>query len=215
MTPWALFLTSFIVALTGALMPGPVLAVTIRDSARRGAAVGPLIILGHGILEIGLIAALMAGLSEAFRAPIFLAVTGVVGGVVLIWMAVAGLLKSNRDLDLGEITAPDVPRRKARTVIDGILTSLSNPYWFIWWATIGLVYLGRANRYGWFGVGSFYSGHILADLAWYSAISIAVAKGRRFIKPVAYRWLLKVCSLFLGGLGVYFICSGISFWMGG
>ena len=119
-------------------------------------------------------------------------------------------VKSGRDLDLGKMTDPGAPRRKVRTVIDGILTSLSNPYWFIWWATIGLVYLGRASRYGWFGVGSFYSGHILADLAWYALISGAVSKGRRFLNDRLYRGVIGVCAGFLVVFAGYFVYSGVN-----
>ena len=58
-----IFSTSFMIALSGALMPGPVLTVTVSESTRRGALAGPLMMLGHGILELALIMALFAGLA--------------------------------------------------------------------------------------------------------------------------------------------------------
>ena len=63
-------------------------------------------------------------------------------------------------------------------VLAGILLSLANPYWFIWWATIGIGYILFSFQYGIAGIIAFYSGHILADLAWYSMISFGIAKGR-------------------------------------
>jgi threonine/homoserine/homoserine lactone efflux protein len=44
-----LFVTSFIVALSGAVMPGPLLTVTISETSRRGLMTGPLLIVGHAV----------------------------------------------------------------------------------------------------------------------------------------------------------------------
>ena len=42
---FGIFATSFVIALSGALMPGPVLTVTISESTKRGFWAGPLIIV--------------------------------------------------------------------------------------------------------------------------------------------------------------------------
>ncbi len=52
--------SSFVVALSGALMPGPLLTVTVGEATRRGFWAGPLIILGHGLLELTLVLLLLA-----------------------------------------------------------------------------------------------------------------------------------------------------------
>ena len=56
-----LFFSSFVVALSGALMPGPLLAVTLGNSPHYGWKFGPLAILGHGILELGLVSLVFLG----------------------------------------------------------------------------------------------------------------------------------------------------------
>jgi len=213
MTLWALFSTSFLVALSGALMPGPVLALTISEATRKGTIAGPLIILGHAILEIGLIAVLLLGLSPLFQSPVFLAVIGILGGGALIWMGLSGWMQS-RSPAASAAAVPEAAGRKRVTVLLGIATSLTNPYWFIWWATIGLAYLGRASSSGAAGVAAFYSGHILADLSWYSLVSSAAARGRGSFHPAFLPWLLRGCSIFLIGLGIYFIRGGVIFWIG-
>ncbi|MBN1636251.1 MAG: LysE family transporter, partial [Deltaproteobacteria bacterium] len=58
-----IFGSSFVIALSGAMVPGPLLTVTISESARRGAMTGPLLIVGHGILELLLLIAIMMGLA--------------------------------------------------------------------------------------------------------------------------------------------------------
>ena len=82
-----IFSSSFVLALSGALMPGPVLTVTISESARRGAIVGPLIILGHGMLELLLVLALLAGLAPLLTRSEVFAFISLSGGGILLWMS--------------------------------------------------------------------------------------------------------------------------------
>jgi threonine/homoserine/homoserine lactone efflux protein len=95
----------------------------------------------------------------------------------------------------------------ARMAPAGTLRSRSAPSEG-WWATIGLNHASRALAHGVVGLGSFYVGHISADLVWYSAVSAAVASGRRICPPVVYRILFILCGVALIGLGAYFMGDG-------
>ena len=99
-------------------------------------------------------------------------------------------------------------RPRPHPVAAGIVVSLANPYWTIWWATIGLNYAALALKSGWPGIASFYAGHILADLVWYSIIAAAVASGRKICPRPVYIALIAICGVVLVGLGVYFGISG-------
>jgi len=193
-------------------MPGPLLAVTISQSVRRGFWAGPQLILGHGILELALIAALGAGLSGLIDNKLVPAVVGMAGGTILLAM---GSLTIRRVWQ--KITLPAAASGTGRSrvlVLSGILVSLSNPYWLIWWITIGMTYLLWSLNLGIAGVASFFSGHILADLAWYALVAFVVATGRRVMNDTVYRMVLLVCGLALIALGVYFITSGARFFAG-
>jgi len=104
--------------------------------------------------------------------------------------------------------------RDRKTVLSGVLGSISNPYWFIWWITLGTVYLLWALSLGIAGVASFFTGHILADLSWYALVAFVVATGRKVINDAVYRGLLVFCGLALLALGGYFIASGVTFLAG-
>jgi threonine/homoserine/homoserine lactone efflux protein len=99
-------------------------------------------------------------------------------------------------------------------VVAGVLVSISNPYWILWWATVGVSYVALALRQGPLGLGSFYVGHILADLSWYSLVAFVITAGRSLLSQPVYRGLLLVCGLFLIALSVYFIYSGFNFLRG-
>ena len=93
----------------------------------------------------------------------------------------------------------------------GVLMSAANPYFLIWWLTIGLGYILFSAKYGMVGVVLFYLGHILADFAWYSLVSAAVAQGRHFLSDRVYCGFLAGFGLFLFGFGGYFGIQGVRF----
>jgi hypothetical protein len=62
-------------------------------------------------------------------------------------------------------------------------------------------------------VSLFYLGHILADFAWYSMVSGAVAQGRRFLSDGLYRGFLVGCGVFLVGFAGYFGLQGMKFFL--
>jgi threonine/homoserine/homoserine lactone efflux protein len=227
-------LTSFLVGLSGAMMPGPVLTITIGETVARlrpvgsihhggssgdpssgppggaqllrGALVGPLIVLGHGILEVCLVIAVVLGMGQFLVRDSVVGWIGIVGGAVLIWMA-SGMFRSLRGLSLR--TATDSGERRRHPVLAGILTSLANPYWAVWWATIGLGYIALSLKLGTVGLVAFYCGHILSDLAWYGAISLSLVLGHRLLTDRAYRGLVAACAVFLCGFGLYFGFAGV------
>jgi len=200
-----LFVTSFIVALSGAVMPGPLLTVTISESPRRGMMTGPLLIVGHAVLELALVLALLMGLAPVLKMkPVFI-VIALAGSAVLLWMGV-GMLKS---LPTMVLTRAGDNTESSNLILSGILMSLANPYWSIWWATIGLGYILHSMDAGVMGVAAFFSGHILGDLFWYAAVSAAVWKGRKLLSDRSYRILIGTCALFLIAFSFLFALSGV------
>jgi len=200
----AIFSSSFLIALSGALMPGPLLTVTVSESPRRGAITGPLMILGHGILEFGLVIALLLGLAPFLKQDGVFVFIALVGGAILIWMAVS-MFRSLPDLCLDFDASPGKPRN---LILSGIILSLANPYWTIWWASIGLGYIMSSAKLGISGISAFFAGHILADFIWYGFISYSVSKGKRFFSNTLYRGLIGVCASFLLVFACYFLYSG-------
>jgi threonine/homoserine/homoserine lactone efflux protein len=201
--------TSFIVALSGALMPGPLLTVTVGEAARRGFWAGPLIIVGHALLELALVLLLLVGLGAWLHRPLILGTVGVVGAALLGWMGFS-LLKASRHSHL-KFDPQD--GSGLHPVLAGVLMSVANPYWLIWWLTIGLGYVMFSAKYGLLGVGLFFAGHILADFAWYSLVAGAVAQGRRFLSDHLYRGFLAACGLLLFVFGGYFGIQGVKFFL--
>ena len=189
------------IAFSGAMMPGTLLTVTISESTRRGPLAGPLLILGHAILEIALIAALLLGLAPLFTKEWFFIAIALAGGGILLWMGY-GMFRALPSLSL---TLEAEEEQRGNLVLTGILMSVANPYWIIWWATIGLGYIFHSTKYGWWGLLFFFVGHILADLVWYTMISTAVGKGRSFFSDRMYKGLIGSCAAFLVCFACYLL----------
>ena len=201
-----IFVSSFVIALSGALMPGPLLTAAISESSQRGFITGPLMIAGHAILELALVFALLLGLAPFLQQPAVFVATALIGSAILFWMAF-GMFRSLPSLHL---SWDSDQKRRNHPVANGILLSLANPYWIIWWATIGLGYILYSWQFGLVGVAFFFAGHILADFVWYSLVTATVAGGRRFLTDRLYRGLIAVCAIFLVVFAGYFVYAGLT-----
>lgn len=202
MSLFLIAISSFIIALSGALVPGPLFSITVAESAKRGALAGPLIIIGHGLLELSLVTLIILGVTPFLAAHSTRLIITTAGGIVLIYMGYR-LIKDARSARL--LISAEGRQGGIHPVLSGIIGSVSNPYWIIWWVTIGLGYLVSSLKFGISGVFVFFAGHIMADLGWYSLISLAVAKGKKMIGDRGYRFLLYSCGIFLMFFGVWFL----------
>jgi threonine/homoserine/homoserine lactone efflux protein len=201
----ALFATSFVIALSGAMMPGPVLAMVVSETPRRGPLTGTKMMIGHFFLEALLVAGLTAGLASILDNRLVIGIIALAGGAMLVWMG-QSLLRSSRHLTL---VVEAGAARGINLVVAGITTSLSNPYWLLWWLTIGVGYVAMGLEHGLPGILAFFAGHIAADFAWYTFVSAGLTVGRRFLSDRLYRGLVAVCGLALLYFGAAFVSSGI------
>ncbi len=215
---WLIFSFSFIVALTGAMSPGPLLTYTIIKSAktkRRGYLMGLWIITGHAILEMGIIILLLFGFSFVLKNMTVVRIIGVSGGLILILFGASII----RDILNGKISTDFLNSRAEpnenpggiehkgieNPVIGGIMVSMSNPYWWVWWATIGFAFMIQFNISfkKWPKLLAFFLGHEAGDLIWYLLISTLAFFGLRHLNQKAYHGILMFCALFMVLFGVY------------
>lgn len=198
--------TSFVMGFSGAVVPGPMFVATVLWSTKKGQIAGPLVVLGHIVAEILIILALFLGLSFFFESNEVRLVSGILGGSFLVWSSL-DLLKAsrsnNKQLQLRlQRTSP----LSGNPVLAGLTTSVSNPYFFIWWATVGNHYTVRGlEMAGYIGVVVFAFSHWISDLTWFSLVSLSVSRGRRIMSDRVYRLILGMCGVFLLVLGGFFI----------
>ncbi|MCD6507547.1 LysE family transporter [Candidatus Poribacteria bacterium] len=213
MSPLSMFLTAFIVGFSGAITPGPLLLVTISQTLRLGLIAAIMIVAGHSLLELFTVVGLTFGLKEVMDKPFIFKMIGITGGMVMIWMAVWMIKDAFRHTrpSIGSLLEKAQPGRGKeggkflKPFGLGVIVSLSNPFWTIWWLTVGATFVSKAIKGSFILLPSFYIGHISSDLAWYGAVGISLTLGGRFINDKVYRLFLMFCSMFLFLFGAYFV----------
>ena len=212
-----LFISVFLITLTGAMMPGPMLTVTLDRTARIGWKAGPLVVSGHGLLELITVLALLLGLGRFLTEPSVTMVTGIAGGLFLIYMSysivkgASASAEATLNADGARLPVDHTPlaRQVFSTSLLGVTTSIGNPYYTLWWGTIGAGYLAMALQgYGAAGVIVFFVAHFLCDALWYTAVSSVFASGGRRLPVFLYTGVLRVLGIFLMGTALYFIYTG-------
>ena len=195
-----LFLASVVViSLSGVIVPGPLLAVTLAKGPRSphaGAAIG----IGHGLVELPLIALIALGFGTIFASRPFAVGVGLLGGLMLLYLG-AGIVRARGDLTAG---AHDLPYR---SVTAGAVATLVNPYFFLWWATIGAALVLKASGWGWRGLVIFGIVHWLCDLGWYWLVTVLLARGRG--AGLLPRVLYFASGLLLTAFGAWFLYGAI------
>jgi threonine/homoserine/homoserine lactone efflux protein len=194
------FLLGLLIGLTGALAPGPTLVATINASLAGDWKIGPKVTLGHMIAESVIFLLIVLGLAT-FALP-YTAAIALIGGLALIVFGALTIGGSRRASLNAPVSAP-----VSNPYLAGVVTSAANPYFWIWWLTIGsaMVIAGLAG--GMVLAAVFMVGHWCADLGWFTLVSTGVSRGSTILSDISYRRIMAVCGLFLILFGVYYLST--------
>lgn len=194
-----LFLAEVVgVSLTGVMAPGPITAAAIAMGARNRFA-GTLMAVGHGIIEFPLMVLITLGMDTILESAKTKVVIGFAGGAFLLIMAIQ-MLRGLRSAEQQEFKVT-----KSGPIVAGIVLSGGNPFFVIWWASVGLNLAITATGFGIWAFALFAIVHWLCDLIWFSVLSWASFKGSMLLGPRLQKRILLICSLVLLGFGVFFV----------
>ncbi len=195
---YALGLT-VVVSLSGVMVPGPVFAAAVAKGYQDHMA-GVWIALGHGAVEFPLMALLFLGFAAVAGLPEVTLVVGVAGGAVLLYLGASTLLRR----EPGE--GGPMPHHP---LLLGILTTASNPYFLIWWVTVGLALIVLVYPFALAGFLAFAVAHWSCDLGWNGFVSATVYRTRRFWTDRVRRGVSTALGVFLLALGGWFLVTSL------
>jgi threonine/homoserine/homoserine lactone efflux protein len=210
------------ISLSGVLAPGPITAVTAAKGAESPHA-GAWVTVGHTLVEIAVMAALFFGARELSESGPLKAGIGLAGAAVLLFMGVSMLraLRSGGG-DEGEGETEDAPppeparglaRATSSPLMAGIVLSAGNPYFIIWWLTVGAGLVLKSIEFGVIGFLLFALVHWSCDLGWNWLVSALSYGGSKALGP-RFQWGVQlVCGVFLVFMAAWFGYDGaVTLW---
>jgi threonine/homoserine/homoserine lactone efflux protein len=193
------------ISLSGVMAPGVITAATLAAGTRNRHA-GALVAVGHGIVELPLMVLIMLGMGAIFAIEGVTIGIGLAGGLLLLYMA-TGMFRGLRS----PAPATVAPVKRGPVMI-GILLTAGNPFFLLWWATIGLTLSIEAGELGALAFALFALIHWSCDLIWLEILTLAAFKGTQRFGQHSQKVILIVCATALTGFGIRFLwvaCSSL------
>jgi threonine/homoserine/homoserine lactone efflux protein len=201
-SPGLFLLSVAFISLSGVLMPGPVFAATVAQGYKDKNA-GLRIVLGHALVEVPLIVLIFFGFDYIFEDEGMFAIVAAIGGAILVWMGV-GMVRA-REVMVCEGVGPT---RSA--FLDGVITTITNPYWLMWWATVGAALVATAVTFGLVMLPIFAAVHLGCDAGWEYFISNTVNRTKGLWNVKWHHLLILASGVLMLVFGLYFLVSSIA-----
>jgi len=182
------------------MIPGPVFAVTVAKGYNDKKA-GFMVAVGHGVVEFPLMFLIYLGFASFFASDFLRQVISLIGGFMLIYM---GFSMFKLKMNFGNNKSVE-----HSSLVAGIVTTGANPYFFLWWATIGLTLIVNSMFFGFIGFLIFIVVHWLCDAGWYTLLSYSIFKSKKLLSEKLSRIIFAACALILILFGLWFIASNL------
>jgi len=200
--------TVILVTASGALAPGPLFFATLVRGMKSGAKVGLLFSIGHTAVELPLVLLLGLGLLQIVGEgqSLVKAVIAAGGGVALILF---GLLQVRDAVKSKNIQIEDQRSLgQGSLVLLGVMLTALNPFFVIWWLTVGSQLVVEAIVVASFaGILLMYVSHVWMDYVWLSFVGYLAHRGRNILSVRGYRFAVAVFGLVLLYFGLTFLVS--------
>ncbi|MEB3755981.1 MAG: LysE family translocator [Desulfurococcales archaeon] len=181
---------------SGALSPGPLSAMAITAGLTLGILGGVLLALGHMMVELPYIALLYFSMEktrkylEKVKVPMNLIVSA-----FLIYFSYL-LFQTSMQQNLLDVNTHQASIGTFGAISLGAILTGLNPYFLMWWITVGYPLVSEASKNGTKGLVTMYGSHIWMDYVWLAFLAAAggLASG---ISLVAYRGLMFILAIVL------------------
>ena len=188
------------ISASGVMSPGPLFTANIVYGLKEGKIAGLKIAMGHTVVEFPLIVFLGLGTISLETFPEYRILITVIGAIGL--FVFAGLqIKSIFGKDFRNET-----NSNKNSFLAGILLSALNPFFIIWWLTIGIVLITESIAlWGFSGILILFLFHIWMDYVWLFAVAGFASKAKNALSNNNYKILIVGLSILLVYFGIQFL----------
>jgi threonine/homoserine/homoserine lactone efflux protein len=194
-----------IISASGVMSPGPLFTANITYGLREGVRSGIKIAIGHTIVELPLVILLGIGVFSLEIFPEFKTIISIFGALTLFGFAalqIKTIVGKKKNI---------LKKPKQGPIITGIVFSALNPFFIIWWITIGFKLISDAMMiWAFVGVLIVFLSHIWMDFAWLGLTAFLASKSKKIISNRNYKIIIFGLSLTLIYFGITFLIDIIT-----
>ena len=190
--------TVITISVSGVMSPGPLFAANVVYGVKGGWKTGFRLAYGHTIVELPLVVLIGVGAISLSTLPQFREYVSILGALSLFGFAglqIRNVLKRSSSKYVSQ----------HGPFLAGILLTALNPFFLVWWFTIGFKLISDALLlYSLMGIGVMFAFHIWMDYAWLGIVGYLSGRGKKILSEKNY----NVFMISISGVLVYF---GITF----
>jgi len=199
---------------SGVLSPGPLFFANLIYGSKQGFRGGIKMASGHTIVELPIILILSFGLfhfsvtSDAHNAA--LKSIGLLGGIAIIifsMLQIRSVVIREKNRSPGNLIDRTKYSLSNKPILNGMIFSLLNPFFIVWWFTVGLKIISDSISIFGIVLGGLavFIFHIWMDYVWLGGTSFLVQKGVSILD-------VRFSNIFLLGLSVLLVIFGL-YWI--
>jgi len=191
-----------VVSASGVMMPGPLFVANVSAGLQGGVKTGIKMAVGHTIVEFPLVILLGIGVFSLEIFPEFRTIISILGAITLFIFASFQIKSILNKKEFSESQSSQGP------VITGILLSVLNPFFLIWWLTIGFKLISDAVLiWAFTGIVIVFALHIWMDFAWLGTVSLFASKSQKILSSRNYKIVMTGLSIMLIYFGIVFLAD--------
>ncbi|MFW9966582.1 MAG: LysE family transporter [Candidatus Thorarchaeota archaeon] len=209
----------FGLSLTGALAPGPLSAAVVMQASRRDRLHGILPMLGHAVVELGILAAIILSVQALTLDPFTVDILIGFGGLVIIgfgFLAVKDYKHITQE-EREELSSETSIATLVEATTQGAIVSILSPYFLLWWFGIGLANVTILVAELQVGVGTvflagvlLYFTHISTDFLFGAFLTVSSDEASRRATAGDINWVNVGIGIFQIVLGAWFIIQALT-----
>jgi threonine/homoserine/homoserine lactone efflux protein len=193
-----------LISASGVMAPGPLFAASIAQGLRMGGKTGIQMGIGHTIVELPLVILLGIGVFSLEIFPEFRTGISILGAIVLFVFAGIQIKTMFQRKETKNFNS------KHGAVYTGVILSALNPFFIIWWLSIGFKLISDAMLiWAFAGILIVFVLHICMDFVWLYSIAHIASKSTKILSNRNYKILMIVLNSMLIYFGISFISDVI------
>ena len=193
-----------VISASGVMAPGPLFAANVVYGVKQGARAGVKMAVGHTIVELPLVIFLGIGVFSLEIFPEFRTVISILGALTL--FVFAGI----QIRDILQKKESRKANQRHGAIIAGISLSALNPFFIIWWLSVGFKLISDAMMiWAFAGIIILFMLHIWMDFAWLGSVAYLAKKSSKILSNRNYKIMMIVLSASLVYFGITFLVDVI------